>query len=177
MDRSLTSALLAAFTALLVAVVSLVTALLSQRASAKAAKELELLRHARDQRGTHLEAIRQGIRSIQHAKDAIKTVLEAVPASLDHERAALLLETQGSQHITQCFQEQLPLLEGDDCTALHDAKNIAQSVALRFRRDAAHASPDTALPDSTVRRLKRARRELNQLQQILRDSLMSKAAR
>jgi hypothetical protein len=176
MDPSLTSALVAAIAALLVAVVSLVTALLGQRATAKATKELELLREARDQRGSNLEAIRQGIRSIQHAKDAIKTVLEAVPTSLDHERAALLLDTECSQRMTQCFQEQVPLLESDDCSVLHDAKNIAASVAIRFHREAGHAALDTALPDGAVRRLRRARRELNQLQQALRDSLMSKAA-
>jgi hypothetical protein len=177
MDPSLTSALVAAIAALLVAVVSLVTALLSQRATARATKELELLREARDQRGVNLEAIRQGIRSIQHAKDAIKTVLEAVPTSLDHERAALLLNTQCSQHMTQCFQEQVPLLEDDDCSVMHNAKNVATSVAVRFRRETGDAAPDAALPDATVRRLKRARRELNQLQQTLRDSLMSRAAR
>src|SRR5262245_1715372 len=99
MDSTVAAALIAALSALLVAVVSLVTAFVSHRASTKAAKELVTLQRARDQYATELEAIRQGIRSIQHAKDSIRTVLDAVPTSLDYVRAVALLENQCSGHL------------------------------------------------------------------------------
>lgn len=174
MDVTVTVAIVGAIGGLLVACVSLVTALLSQRAKVKAEHELAALKQARNQKKDSLEALQNGIRAIQHAKDALLVVLEAVPKSLDHPHAADLL-TEASSRISKCYEEHLPHLSPEDGEALHHAKNTMIGVELRFRSES-ECPKDAPLERHVVRALQRARRLLNERQMLLRDSLVRKGS-
>ena len=66
MDPTIATALIAAFGSLFVALISLATLILTQRSTVKATQHLDSMRREQEQHGVAIEAIREGIRSIQH---------------------------------------------------------------------------------------------------------------
>jgi len=168
------AAVVAAVAALIVAIVGLMTALVSQKQSARAAKELELLRRRQQQQDEGLKAIHAGISAIQEVKDSLQVVIEGFPDALDLPRCIDLVEkTRG--RLASCYEAHMTLLSDEDRKAFHDAKGVAVRVEMHLAR-VARSAVQSELPTDTANFLRECRQQLGERQQLLRDSLLRKAS-
>ena len=183
----LTLAIIASVTSFVVAVISLLTALLSSRQSSRSEQMLEKFRddleHERateamsDQHlNDNLKALQANIETIQRIKDEIQLVLSAVESSLDT-KSAIEYVRAAREALFDCYEKNLADLSDSDAKACHRAKNYALQVENTLQSGLNQCANASDLSDSCRQRLLELRVQLTDLQQVLRDSRSDKLAK
>jgi two-component system, OmpR family, response regulator len=183
-SNELIPALIASGTAVLVAVISFVVSIVSNRQSARSGKEIEKLKHDfsrasalealnDSQLGESLKALQLAIKSIQRVKDEIQVVLSAVETPT--ERQPLMKGIRSArEQMFACYEEQMATLDNDDARTVHSAKNASLQVEALIKRSVPANAETVTLPDELREQLLILRMNLTDLQQILRDSRADK---
>jgi hypothetical protein len=178
-------ALVTALSAIVVAVISLISSRTSQKASLQAAADLEQLRaslaahatreaDARQRRQEIVRSLHESVQVSQRVKDHVQLFLTAVPHSVLATSALKMIE-EARLTLTECYEREMPRLEQTDSTTFHKAKNVTIAIEMRLRQ-ALERSKDVADLTSTDREaLSRLREQLTECQTALRDSLLRRA--
>lgn len=186
MEADVQVALIAAGASMVVAIVSLVATLISSLSTNKTARALEKMKldYAREARGDEidddefvkcLDALLDALESIQHMKDDMVTIKEAVGDSLSAEEAMTIIAA-ARDRVLGCHAEGHGRLSGPERRAYHIAKGTAVQIERVFRlalTDCQHASE---LPEVSRGEIKDLRDRLSEYQQVLRDSRMDRLA-
>jgi len=173
-------ALIASVTSLLVALISLVIAMVSNRHSARSGKEIEKLKFdlsratARDaisdaQQAESLKALQLAIQSIQRVKDEIQVILSAAESSLESKSAIEGIRSAREQMFA-CYEEQMATLDSEEARIVHQAKNISLQTEAFIKRSLSPKTDLISLSDEQQEQLLAFRTNLTELQGVLRDS-------
>jgi len=180
MDTKLISALVAAAAAVFVAVISLVTAILTSRQSAKTARSIELLKQSlsNDLKTSEfadatlissLDALKQGMQAIQILKDEIQLILAAVKGSLTSREAFRRIE-KARDSLLIAFQAGHPHLGNRETYAFHSLKELAIKICNIIKSDLHNKENVSELSDDARHELLELRGRLTDVQNILRDA-------
>jgi hypothetical protein len=180
MDTEMLVALIASGTSLLVAIVGLVTSIITNRQSARSEKAIESLKFEFSRAasretlgdshlGEALKALQLAIQTIQHFKDEIQLILSAVDSSLDTQSALERL-CAARERLFACHEEQMASLDGGEERAFHKAKNLSLTIEEFVRESLRGKANASAISERNRQRLTSLRGELTELQGILRDS-------
>lgn len=184
MSIELKLALIASGTSVLVAIISLVVSILSNRQSARSAKEIEKVKYDfsrasalealnDSQLSESLKALQLAIKSIQRVKDEIQVVLSAIETPTEMNPLREGVRTAREQMFA-CYEEQMATLENDDARVVHKAKNTSLQVEALIKRSLPANADITTLPKELSEPLLTLRMDLTELQQSLRDSRSDK---
>lgn len=180
MNIELYVAYIAACTSVLVAVVGLITSIITKRQATRSEKLIETLRHELSQKETtvaltdkHLSealtSLQLAITAIQSVKDEIQLILASIETSLDSDTAIKRI-TSARERLFACFESELANLNKKEDGAFHKAKNHSLIIE-NFIRKVLNDKPYTSqLSKEEKRHLLDLRNDLTDLQQILRDS-------
>lgn len=184
MSSEILIAIIMAVASLLVAVVSLITSLMSNRQNARQLKELETLRFelankqaaqkiSDDYLLKDLEAVDAIIQAIQRLKDMLQLVLNARGENLD---SVSTLEdiTKIRQHIFERYEASLPGLKDSDARCAHRAKNQALVIETKLREYLHKTSYVSELSEKQKQAILDLRNSLTDSQDQLRDGKMTK---
>jgi hypothetical protein len=172
MDIKIWIALLTAVVSIFVAVISLVTAWLTSRSSAKSAQTLEELRHSLqqssearrisdEQLSKSLDSIRASMQALQIMKDEIQLVLASTTDSFAPGEAAERLG-RARDNLFRIYQEHHPNLTADEGKAVHAAKSALTEIDRHVGEDGFDVT------------LKETRHRLTDAQNVLRDALTAR---
>jgi hypothetical protein len=179
MDIGILIALASGITSLLVALISLLTAFLSSRATSRTAESLERLKYSlssstraseltRAESLRSLESLKLAMEAIQVVKDEVQLAVYAYEDSLQAKEMADRLEA-ARQNLFKVYEEMHPILSEREATVLHTAKNsgfwACQTLGMELKK-VKYASDinDTIRQESLQRRS-----ELTDAQNLLRD--------
>lgn len=187
MSNELILALIASGTAVLVAVISFVVSIVSNRQSARSGKEIEKLKHDfsrasalealnDSQLGESLKALQLAIKSIQRVKDEIQVVLSVVETPTKRQPLMEGIRSAREQMFA-CYEEQMATLDNDDARTVHSAKNTSLQVEALIKRSVPANAETVTLPDELREHLVVLRMTLTELQQTLRDSRADKVVK
>jgi hypothetical protein len=187
MSDEVTLAMMAAITSLVVALIGLVTSIITNRHSARSDKTIESMKFefsrlmARDSfSDAHLEdtlkALQSAIRTIQVVKDEIQLILSATGTSLDATSAISRIES-AREKMFSCFEDAAPTLSEWESRAVHRAKNLSLIAATYIKNDLQEQTAASSLSAERHQQLMQVRSELSEMQQILRDSRMDRMFR
>lgn len=179
METKVTIALIAAAASLLVALISAVTALITNRASSRTAQSVEYLRQsfANENRKAEisntemiasLESLRLAMQALQRIKDEIQLITQARGSSLDAAEALARIRS-ATLEMLEVNQKHHPNLDPLEAIVLHRAKNISiviEQVLLEGLGGKRYASE---LDDERYRALLQHRTALTDAQNLLRD--------
>lgn len=179
MSTEVMIALIASVTSVVVAVVSLITAVISNRHAKETAKELEGLkvtlqrRAARDelarvQHSKELDALSKAIRSVQQIKDTLQVILTSSGTSMAAKHALQYI-AESRRLVTEAYEEILSDLDQESAAAAHKAKNWAVEVESILQQELGGNPYVSSLSPLKRRALQAIRRELSDLQHVLRD--------
>ncbi len=183
-SNELILALVASGTSVLVAIISLVVSIVSNRQSARSGEEIEKLKYNLSrasalealndsQLGESLKALQLAIKSIQRVKDEIQVVLSAV--EIPTERQPLMERVRlAREQMFACYEEQMATLNNDDARTVHSAKNTSLRVEALIKQSVPANAEIVTLPDELREHLIALRMNLTELQQTLRDSRADK---
>jgi len=180
MARSVIVALVTAGASLLVAIVSLFTAIITSRFSSRTSASIELLRQslaesskAKDFADAELlaavAALRHAMQAVQNVKDEIQLIDASIEDSLESAEAISRIR-KARDSLSEIFEAEHPYFNLTEHAALHRAKAIsveAYSVLHKGLRDQKHAS--LLIPEAR-QWLGELRFELTDVQSLLRDS-------
>lgn len=172
-------ALVAAGGALIVAMISLVNSIITNRQTRQTSKIIEEYKFTLDQKKAdrtlfdsefkkNLEALEFAIQGIQILKDDIKIILAAVEDNLDTDLAIKRIKASSTSLMSIYDRYTAHLAENENST-LHSAKNKAILVqnsiltALKNKKFASDMSTDERS------KLEASRRDLTDLQNVMRD--------
>lgn len=184
MSNELKIALIASGTSILVAFISLLISIMSNRQSARSGKELETLKYDfsrasalnalnDSQLSESLKALQLAIKSIQKVKDEIQVVLSAVGIPI--ERQSLMEGIRSTrEQMFACYEEQMATLNNEDARIVHTAKNTSLRVEALIKQSVPAKAKTVTLPDELREQLLTLRMDLTELQQKLRDSRTDK---
>lgn len=187
MDNTLIVAVIAATGAAVGAIISLTSAVLTNRLSNKAASSVELLKqHFSASTKTNeivdralaesLDALRQGMQVIQNMKDEIQLVLSSVEGSLSSSEA-LSRMTKARDLLLSTFQATHPSFSDAETKALHRAKGLAIELCRDVQVDLRGKENASALSDTARMMLIDLRARLTEEQNMLRDSRTDRLVR
>lgn len=181
MSSEVDVAIIAAIVSLVVASVSFITAVFTNRQSAKAEKNLEELKftfsrsQAREQMRDNTFAdmtagLKAGLRAIQRVKDEIQLILSAVGNSMSAEVA---LGRFGESRTTmfEVYEQQHMNLTAENSEILHKAKNVVVTMESTLQRALSHHTLASELDDESRSKLLAYRDQLSSLQHELRDAM------
>lgn len=168
MDFKIFVALTTASVSIVVALLSLATAWMTSRSSAKAARSLEQLKHslqrsadtrrlADEDLTKSVDSIKASMRALQIVKDEIQLILSSSAESLGADERASRLAT-ARDHLIDAYQEHHPNLDHDEANALHSAKNTVFDI-------------EQQIPNESHEKLAETRHRLTEAQNTLRDAL------
>lgn len=180
MSTEMIVALLASGTSLVVAIVGLVAAVITNRQAARSEMSIESLKfeisHKKAKEAMRnaeieqaLEALHLAIQSIQHLKDEVQLILSAVDSSLDTATAIDRVD-KARQALFICHEQQMTRLNKDEEDAFHKAKNLSLTVEQLLREGLSGQENASALAEDRRERLTNLRNEFTELQNVLRDS-------
>ena len=174
MSGELSVAIIAAIVSLVVASVSFITAILTNRQSAKAEKHLEELKftlsrsQAREQMRDNtfadmMAGLKAGLQAIQRVKDEIQLILSAVGNSMSAEVA---LGRLGESRTTmlEVYEQQHMNLTAENSEILHKAKNVVVTMESTLQRALSHHTLASELDDESRSQLLAYRDQLSSLQ-------------
>jgi CheY-like chemotaxis protein len=180
-------ALIAASTSVLVAIISLIVSVISNRQSARSSQEIEKLKYDfsrasaletlnDSQLSESLKALQLAIKSIQRVKDEIQVVLSAI--EMPAEPKPLMEGVKlAREQMFACYEEQMATLDNDDARIVHKAKNTSLQVEALIKRSLPTKTELITLPEEMHEPLSNLRMNLTELQQSLRDSRADKLMR
>jgi len=180
-------ALIAAGTSVLVAIISLIVSVISNRQSARSSKEIEKLKYDfsrasaletlnDSQLSESLKALQLAIKSIQRVKDEMQVVLSA--SEMPTELKSLMEGIRSArEQMFACYEEQMATLDNDDARIVHKAKNTSLQVEALIKRSLPTNAKQITLPEELHEPLLTLRMNLTELQQSLRDSKADKLMR
>lgn len=180
-------ALIASGTSVLVAIISLIVSVVSNRHSTRSAQEIEKLKYDFSRASTlealndsqlseSLKALHLAIKSIQRVKDEIQVVLSAI--EMPTEQKPLMEEVRSSrEQMFACYEEQMATLDTDDARIVHKAKNTSLQVEALIKRSLPANAELITLSEELREPLLTLRMNLTELQQSLRDSRADKLMR
>ena len=174
-------ALFAAIVSLVVASMSFITAIFTNRQSAKAEKNLEELKFTlsrsqareqmRDNTFTDMMAgLRAGLQAIQRVKDEIQLILSAVGESMSAE-VALGRFGESRTKMLEAYEQQHMNLTEENSEILHKAKNVVVTMESTLQRALRQHTLASELDDESRRQLLAYRDQLSSLQHELRDAM------
>jgi len=187
MSTELTIAIIASIASLAVAIVSLLTAIISARQTTNANLKLESLRdsiqrkHAQEEfsdiyLNASLSALNESIQVIQCFKDCIQVILSATKSSLDSDLAIASITTSREEMFSS-YEKNLPNLTEQEAKVFHQAKNKALILENLLRKDLDEKPYASEMTDEVRRRIIELRGLLTDSQQLLRDSRSDKLAK
>ncbi len=187
MSTEISIAIIASVASLAVAIVSLLTAIISVRQNAHTNKEIEILRdkftrrHSKEEfsdtyLNEALRALQESIKVIQRFKDEIQIILSATENSLDSDIAISRIEA-AREEMFSTFEKNLPNLNEQEARAFHRSKNCALAVENYLRKTLEKKLNVSAMTKESYRRLIELRGQLTDSQQLLRDSCSDRLAR
>jgi hypothetical protein len=177
----LTVALVAAGASIVVAVISLVTAIMSSRQSARSERAIESLKFEFQRataqetlRDQHLaqcvEALQTFVSLIQRIKDEMQIILSAAHSGgtmrsrTAHERVSAARQT-----LFSAYEDNLSCLDEDEARICHRAKNLSLTIETSLV-EILNGKRYVSLSLDEQSRFTALRNELTELQQVLRDS-------
>jgi hypothetical protein len=174
-------ALFAATVSLVVASMSFITAIFTNRQSAKAEKNLEELKFTlsrsqareqmRDNTFTDMMAgLKAGLQAIQRVKDEIQLILSAVGNSMSVE-VALGRFGESRTQMLEVYEQQHVNLTAENSEILHQAKNVVVTMESTLQRALSQHTLASELDDESRRQLLAYRDQLSSLQHELRDAM------
>jgi len=179
-DVKIQVAVIGCVSAVVVAVVSLLTGVVAALNASRTARGVEQLKRSseesREKRSIDdgqlkeaMDALRQALRAIQYYKDRIQLVLSERTTPLDAESAMEML-VGGRERLLETYESRHPELTEEEADELHGAKDISVLVTNRccdFLRD----KPQVVdLPSELRMLLISARADLSDIQLRLRES-------
>ncbi|MEP0873007.1 hypothetical protein NDA01_24775 [Trichocoleus desertorum AS-A10] len=180
MKTELVVALIASGASVCVALMSLATAVISQKYAARASRAIEALKFEftttlakqsviDSQLNESLVSLKLAIQEIQQAKNEIQLILSSIRSSLDS-KTALHRITCLREESFKCYEENLASLNEFESNALHRAKNQVLSVENFLKESLRHKRYVSELSSADKQHLMFLRSNLSDLQQLLRDS-------
>jgi hypothetical protein len=179
MSLEVTIAIITAIASLLVAIVSLVNSIISNRQSSQSAKMIEILKHElADKQSTQewhdkylaksMESLERLIEVVQQLKDMIQLVVSATDTNLDTQTTVENIRKL-RESLFKCYEEQLPNLKEGEAQGAHRAKNLALIIETNLK---AYLSGTEYVEISEEQRqtLTELRNRLTDSQNLLRDS-------
>jgi hypothetical protein len=179
MSNELIVALVVSGTSFVVALVGLVSSIVSNRQSARSSQALESLKYdfsrltnketlGDTQLVESLRALQLIIQTVQLVKDETQLVLSATNTSLSSSSAIKRIET-AREKMFSCYEEMLPNLSEWESQVAHRAKNIALLIEIQIK---SNIEPESTanLSNDNRHQLTSLRNELTEIQQVLRDS-------
>ncbi len=181
MNSEVGIAMIAAIVSLVVASVSFIAAVFTNRQSAKAAKNLEELKFAlsrsqareqmRDNTFTDMmTGLKAGLQVIQRVKDEIQLILSAVGNSMSAE-VALGRFGESRTRMLEVYAQQHMNLAEENREILHQAKNVVVTMESTLQRGLSQRALASELDDESRRQLLALRDQLSGLQHGLRDAM------
>ena len=179
MKATVSSALIGAAVAVVVALITLMRSILSSKAAAELSKEVEIIKHGLEQTSADAQVLNNEFRAtldglklvvgeVQKTKDQLQVVLGAVEGSLDGS-AAITMMTACRNELFLAYEQACPHLPLQENNACHRAKNTALHIEQVLR----HVFGDrpgleaAALPPDDREQLVRLRMDLSDSQQKL----------
>jgi hypothetical protein len=180
METKIIIALIAGGFSLLVAIISLITSIITGRHSGKIARDIELMKQSFAQQVStkaitdaalqeSLEALKIALQKIQQLKDEIQIILSAIGSSLDA-KAAMNAISNARKDLFEVYEEKIANFNEAESKACHQAKNISLAVEEFLLHSLSSKENASDLIDEERIRLTALRNELTEIQQLLRDS-------
>ena len=187
MSTELILALIASSTSVLIAIISFIVSIVSNRQSTRSAKEIEKLKYDfsrasalealnDSQLGESLKALQLAIKSIQRVKDEIQVILSAIETPTETKPLMEGIRSAREQMFA-CYEEQMATLDNDDARIVHKAKNTSLQVEALIKRSLPANAELITLSEELRESLLTLRMNLTELQQSLRDSRTDKLMR
>ena len=181
MSSEVDVAIIAAIVSLVVASVSFITGVFTNRQSAKAEKNLEELKFTlsrsqareqmRDSTFTDMMAgLRAGLQAIQRVKDEIQLILSAAGDSMSAE-VALGRFGESRTKMLEAYEQQHMNLTEENSEILHKAKNVVVTMESTLQRALRQHTLASELDDKSRSQLLAYRDQLSSLQHELRDAM------
>ena len=185
-DINITIAIITAVTALFVAIISLIAAIINGRQAAQSTKELESIKYRFSRADTaetfsdghlnaSLDSLRIALQSIQLMKDEVQLILSAVETSLDTETALNRIRIAREQLFAN-YEQHLAELNDAEITAFHRAKNQALMIERFLHGNLTGKKFVSLLSPDQKTSLRELRNELTDIQYILRDKRSERLA-
>jgi len=179
MDTKLLIALIAAGSALLVALVSLATAVITSFTNARTSRALEAMKQSFEGTGPAraildgetrdaLEALKSGLHCVQRLKDEIQLMLSAVGSSLLVTTARQRMSTARGA-LFDAYERFHSHLADAEAAAFHRAKDLALAAEEIVVSSVGNRKNASDLPSDARDELLQLRSELTDLQHVLRD--------
>jgi hypothetical protein len=183
----LTIALVAAGTSLFVAIISVISSIVSNRQAARLAREIESLKHtlakeeaaqviSDEQFNESIRSLQLFIQVIQRMKDELQLILGAEESGLEPKRAIERI-IEARKAIFDCYEAQMAFLEERETSTSHQAKNQAILIEQTIKKYQQEKPFILSLSTEQKETLLRFRTELTDLQNLLRDSRTERVAR
>ena len=178
MDNTVTIAAIAAFASLLVAIVSLITAIISNRNNARTLLSIEKLKNEFAQSGRNLDIIdsetktslaclKSSLESIQQLRDEIQFLAIMSEDSLQASDYKRIRDT--ANLIAQHYETNHPVLSSVEMSSLHKAKNLALGVKAEVEVILRRKESFKRIDLESFQRLDEIEAELSLIQRILWD--------
>ena len=180
MNTQVLIAMTASISSLIVAMISLINSVISNRQSARSTRMIEALRFELEVRKStqrmsddyllqSLESLSILIQAIQRTKDVLQVIISDVDSSVDSESAIEDI-VEAREQLFKCFGEQLPNLREGEAHGAHAAKNKALDIETLLRKDLQGKSFASEWSASQKLALLELRNDLTDAQNLLRDS-------
>lgn len=180
-------ALVAAVASLVVALVSLGTAMLTNRQSARTAESIETMKHAfsgKDKAASiadedlakAMESLRAGLEAIQHVRDELQLILSSSGESL-YTSIALKRFAVAREEMSKAYEGHFMNLDEAERTAFHKAKNATLAAERALTEGLGSRAYVSELDETAQSKCETMRAELADLQRILLDSKVNRLAR
>ena len=180
MDAKILATIVTGGFALVVAVFSLLTSIITNRSSGKVTRKVEAMKQefARaESKGllmdkeisSSLDSLKKSLHAIQNFKDELQLILSSVSGSLDIETAFQLVDSARAK-LFSTYEESYAHLNESEAMACHRAKNITLRIAEQIKRFFEQSCNSVDMSTEQREILLRFRNELTDCQQLLRDS-------
>ena len=179
MDTEVMIAVITASVSLIVALVSLISTIISNRQNRKTAAGIESLKYEFTNRretkelsdkylNKSIESLGCLIQAIQRVKDILQLIVSAPDDSLDSETAMGLI-SEARESLFTCYEDHLAHLGNESSEYAHKAKNRTLTVEQHIRLWLKDESITSALSDEEKDTLRESRLFLSDMQNVLRD--------
>jgi hypothetical protein len=184
MTTDLSLALIAAITSLIIAFISLLTAIITNRQSARSSQMVETMKHSFSRQSTTesindkeftgaQESLKAALQAIQHLKDELQLVIMATGEGLSKD-VAIKRISSSRQEIFEVYEKHYMTLNEAERKAFHTAKNIAHKIESSLTQDLTSYNYASEMSPTMHAYSVSLRNELGDLQQILIGSRLNR---
>jgi len=180
METKILITLITAGSALIVALISLFTSLITNRQSLKSSYNLEVMKQSFEKSSftrsiidnemkCSLESLKLALQAIQQVKDEIQLIISAVGSSLSSDIAQKRIKS-ARENLFNTYEKHHPYLNDIEKDTFHKTKDIGLSIEEMLMRSLQSKRFASDIPNNILTILIQFRHDLTDLQQSLRDS-------